>query len=291
MELVTIGSDSDLIHAQVRQQTCNMQLPSFERPPVKEVVCGLTLAPLTAMLAPHLGALWEKYRSSYTKCSEVSPLVLRSKNGGLGPRTKMPEFADVPPLPRIWFLTADETALIQIQRDRFIHNWRKVKETDSYPRFGAVMGRFKDHFKAFCEFVESEALGKVAIQQCELAYVNHIAYDDLARIKASARDVFPDFKWQTTNDRFLPAPEQFHWISSFMLPNEQGQFHSTIKRGKRKRDLVPIIHFELAAFSNQADRSPEAAWAWFDVAHEWIVRGFVDLTKDTIQRDLWGRTQ
>ena len=30
-------------------------------------------------------------------------------------------------------------------------------------------------------------------------------------------------------------------------------------------------------------------WNWFDLAHEWIVRGFADLTTEKIQQNIWRR--
>jgi hypothetical protein len=35
------------------------------------------------------------------------------------------------------------------------------------------------------------------------------------------------------------------------------------------------------------DKSPEGMWTWFDLAREWIVRGFTDLTGEEVQKQIW----
>ena len=37
------------------------------------------------------------------------------------------------------------------------------------------------------------------------------------------------------------------------------------------------------------DKGKKQMWNWFDLAHEWIVRGFADLTTEKIQQNIWRR--
>ena len=59
----------------------------------------------------------------------------------------------LPPLPRCWFLNDTETRLIQLQADRFIHNWRKVTGKEEYPRYEAIRDEFIDRWDEFCMFL------------------------------------------------------------------------------------------------------------------------------------------
>lgn len=61
------------------------------------------------------------------------------------------------------------------------------------------------------------------------------------------------------------------------------------KQATRTKDKVPLLVLELMktrAIGESA--SKEAIREWFDLAHEWIVRGFTDLTTTEIQK-IWER--
>ena len=75
------------------------------------------------------------------------------------------------------------------------------------------------------------------------------------------------------------------------MPDETGRLHATIRSAVRRDDNLPIILFELTARGMTKDRSKEAMWAWFDLAHEWIVRGFADLTGENMHKNVWKRTR
>jgi hypothetical protein len=51
------------------------KLPAYRLPPVTEVVCGVTFKPLKGLLAPHVGLLWNTFRSEYPEAKEVEPLL------------------------------------------------------------------------------------------------------------------------------------------------------------------------------------------------------------------------
>src|SRR6266478_4823403 len=120
-------------------------LPEFERPPVNEVVCGVMFKSLEQLLTPYLGLLWESYKE-YPTCQETPPLIPIVETFGEGHSRNKPEFAEIPPLQRVWFVHKNGNGIIQVQRDRFLHNWRKLKLEDTYPRYGQVIGMFLDHF-------------------------------------------------------------------------------------------------------------------------------------------------
>jgi hypothetical protein len=57
----------------------------------------------------------------------------------------------------------------------------------------------------------------------------------------------------------------------------------------RKRDNVPIFILDLTVRGNVAEHSAEVLWDWFDIAHQWIVFGFSDLTSREVQDLVWER--
>ena len=92
--------------------------------------------------------------------------------------------AEKPLLPRVCFLNQSETELIQIQTDRFIHNWRKAGNVPApYPRYEGVRAKFRDEVSRFQQFLSDEKLGQVVVNQCEGTYVNHIEPCGLAQAR------------------------------------------------------------------------------------------------------------
>src|SRR5438132_1441838 len=90
-------------------------------------------------------------------------------------------------------------------------------------------------------------------------------------------------------DRFLPGIEHLNLRTSFELPNRTARMHVSIRDGRRKDDMKPVFLFELTVRGFPGDQSRNEMWKWFDIAREWIVRGFTDLTTDDIQRKVWRR--
>lgn len=278
-------------HWSVGRQTVDSSkdLPAYEKPPVNEVVCGFTFHPLEKLLAPHLGLLWLKFKSDYPICQEVPPLTPTIERLDDGPPEAAFELHEVPPLPRIWFVHSTDNGVLQVQRDRFLHNWRKVREDDEYPRYHSVKQMFQEKFGIFQVFLKENELGEVRLRQCEMTYINHIPMGHGWSSPKDIGQLFPDFVWRTSEKRFLNSLSELHWKSAFLLPEKQGRLHATIRQGKRKRDQQPIVLFELTARGVPADATGGNVWNWFDLAHQWIVHGFADLTDSKVQSEIWKR--
>lgn len=259
-------------------------LPEYDKPPVVEVVCGVKFETLEPFSLPHFGLLWQQFRAEYPEFKQVAPLVIPVEGEG-GSEV---EFA-VPPLPRLWFISADQNALIQVQRDYFLHNWKKVRDTDDYPRYSAVLQMFKQRLATFEAFLVEQALPAINPLQYEMTYVNHLARGEGWNNPRDLGGVFPELSWRNVSGRFLAEPEGVHYRTSFQLPHKAGRLHVAIRSAQRLSDQQPIVAFELTARGIGQDRSREAMWQWLDMAREWIVRAFADLTSEHVQKDLWRR--
>jgi uncharacterized protein (TIGR04255 family) len=215
-------------------------LPSYDNPPVNEVVCGLTFKSIDKLLAPHVGVLWLKYKDEYPACREVPPLAPTIERfDDSPPESPTVELHDVPPLPRIWFIHSNDNGVVQLQRDRFLHNWRKVRPDDEYPRYHSVKKMFQEKFAVFEAFLEEMQLGVVHVRQCEMTYINHIPKGEGWQSAEDVPALFPDFAWRK-DTRFLKIPSDFHWRTVFLLPERQGRLHVTVRFGRRKQDSQPI---------------------------------------------------
>jgi uncharacterized protein (TIGR04255 family) len=268
------------------RQLIKRELPDYEKPPVIEVVCGILFKHIPSLLYPHIGLLWNSYREEYSECREVAPLdpvierfdELTQLSFEIGP---------LPPLPRIWLIHKDGTRLLQIQRDRFLHNWKKAKLEDEYPRYSRVKEMFFDQLAKFQVFLEGNNLGAIEPVQFEMTYINHIPLGDGWDRLGEVGKVFPDFSFRPTEGRFLPEPSGMMWRTVFDLPDKLGRLHAVIRNVKMKEKGLPVLLLDLTVRGIGEDRSSEGMKLWFDVAREWIVRGFEDLTREELQRVVW----
>lgn len=256
-------------------------LPTYDAPPLVEVVFGRQFEPLP-LTAAHTGLLWETLgRAAYPTVHEQPPLPSMVEHLD-DQAASVLDVGEVFTWPRLWFTSRDQDSLIQLQRDRFLINWRAGAQP--YPRYAALFPRFEAVWSTFREFVRAELDLSPSLRQYELTYVNHIpwapSWQDLA---TALRATFPDFAWRV-DGRFLASPEGGEIRLAFRLPDEAGRLHVRVRDGRRMADGARLFILELTARGFLPD-----AVAWFDAAHAWIVRGFADLTSREMQENTWQR--
>ncbi|ELS34833.1 MULTISPECIES: TIGR04255 family protein [Pseudanabaena] len=260
----------------------------FKKPPVVEVACGIVFNELKGLLVPHFGLLWEEFKSEYPICQEQPELEVKIETFSESEIVTGFEFSDTPPLPRIWFLRNQKDRIIQIQRNRFLHNWRKVSPDDEYPMFDTVVQIFKQHLHTFKEFLAREKLGEIQPLQYEIVYVNIISTGIGDRKLTDIGQIFPDITWRKNQDRFLLNPEFINWNATFLLPDNQGRVHVNIKTLKGIDNQEPKFLMDITVRgidSNQT--SLDKSLDWFNLAHDWVVQSFVDLTNIDMQNLVW----
>jgi uncharacterized protein (TIGR04255 family) len=257
-------------------------LPSYKKPPVNEVVCGMRFDTPDRLRIPHIGLLWDKFRQDYPIIQHAPPIAAAKGEIPIDNVTGLP-------LQRVWFINEADDQLIQFQFDRFYFNWRRRQ--DVYPRYPHVIKNFESVLNTIVNFFNEFGLGELRPIEYELTYINHIpkgrewnTIDELPRI-------FSDFVWKQTTGRFLPNPVNVAWQTSFALPDKKGLLTVNLKEAIRTEDKVPLFVLELTARGLGESTSKNAFREWFDVAHEWIVRGFTDLTALEVQKVFWEREE
>lgn len=257
-------------------------LPSYKTPPVNEVAFGVLFPPVQGLLLPHLGLFWSQVRDSFPKCEHAPPSVSPGAELYLDP-------ASGAPWPRILLISADGQSLIQLQIDRFLFNWRTSDDGDEYPRFATVYSTFKKSLQRFQAFLAAQKLPAIQPQLFELTYFNWIPQGEAWTSGEDLDRMFKDFTWRRSRGRFLPPPVRVDWGAAFEFPDGAGTLSARVRPAIRKRDQKQLMNLELTARGFGGDPSEEGVEKWFSGAHEWIVRGFADMTTERIQKTIWGR--
>ena len=265
-------------------------LPDYEKPPVIEVVYGLQFSPLPELRTPLIGLFWQSIKADYPKFKEMPPLAPLIERFDQEAPTEQPmlEFLQEAPLPRMFFLDDHENWVMQIQNDRFLHNWKRVTDDDVYPRFDVVSDKFFQAWRKFCEFCRSENISKPKLNQLELTYINHIPVRENRPIGEEVTAIFPDIVWRKEHE-FLPVPESLSWKTSFLLPKKQGRLHVSLRHARRIKDNTTTLLLELTARGIPEVSEQPQVKEWFALSREWIVRGFSDLTNSDVQKKFWIR--
>jgi uncharacterized protein (TIGR04255 family) len=168
-------------------------LPSFDRPPVVEVAVGVHFLQLPGLTAVALVRLVDDlWRSRFPRIVE-QPAAPPLSAPGRVPMMVFQLQTGIPPM-RLWSLTEDETLLIQVQHDRLLLNWRKVKDDDPYPRYKRLRGDFAEVWREFCDYVGDRDYGVLQPSVAEVSFFNRVPMADAAEISAFVEVLNPEWR-------------------------------------------------------------------------------------------------
>ena len=254
----------------------NIPLPEFENPPVLEVVAGVQFERLALMQTRHFGQFWELIKSEFPTSHDAPPLPDVTEPFSV-------EVLSLPPLRRMMLISADNHYVIQLQDSRFHVNWRKTRNSDAYPRFPNIFGRFEQYWNEFTRLVPDLELGSIKPTKYELTYVNHIDASSKDFATSVAKSV-KMYRWEGVRAEFLPQPSSVSAVWQFSLPDSKGSLNANLSHARREKEDVLVLNMVCLGAASAAYGLGE----WFETAHEWIVRGFTDLTTDEAHKR-WGR--
>lgn len=265
-------------------------LPDFSDPPVNETVLSIQFAPIPNFGIPHYGLYWERIRPEFEKFQVLPalPSVTEQFGDPLRAQSKFGIQLLTQPDVRAWFLDSTGSRLIQIQRDRFIHNWRQITGGERYPHYPAVRRTLETEWRRFCDFLESEKLDLPQVNQCEVTYVNHIEYNKGWKNYAELSNVISVWSGASSGN-FLPPPERVNMEVHYVLPEKAGRLHVSVEPVIRGRDSQELLQITMIARGAPKSSSINDVLGWLDLGRKWVVKGFTDFTTGTMHK-LWGRT-
>ena len=265
-------------------------LPQFRKPPVAEVAVGVQFQ--APMLTPvHLGLYYQRIKSRFPVVAVQPPLPPAFETFG-SPPFQIPVFGGVTSFqPRMWFGSEDGSSLIQLQTGRVLFNWRG-QDAGGYPHFETVCREFTNALDELEAVIEAEHLAQLAVNQCEVVYVNPLPMSATGVPLSEPQKVFRVWS-NAIGDEWREPPEDIAFNVRYPLATKEGvQFgrltaalSSGLEHGKE-----PTFRLELTARGQPASSSRSDISAFHEHAHQAIVRCFAAITTPEMHRR-WGRYQ
>ena len=254
----------------------NRTLPDYENPPVQETWMAFGFVPLPWSI-PHFGAFWDVIRADYPR-PEVHPPVgeFKIEFNALG--------SDLPV--RCWFVNDSSNRLIQVQRNRFVHNWRRPNPLAEYLPYDELRPVFVRQWARFCDFAKSHEMEAPNVQSCEVSYINHLDrgigwgnFSDLAEIFPSVGSL--------QGRTFVPKPESVVINGSYVMSPNEGRLRIGIQPAIRQADGKEIIQLTITGSCRPSSNETAQLLQCLDDCRDWVVRGFDDFTSPHMHK-IWG---
>lgn len=244
-------------------------------PPIIEVGITLQFEPLVGVTAVDIAELFQRYGEAYRTVQHV-PSLMPMTLDDTGPTFQFEQASAE--LPRTWFVSEDLRYVLQFQADRFSVNWRRLgpKHSLEYPRYAAVLARFRDHFALFAAWANERFSAVPKITLGELTFVNAVPMiSDNGPIRLSTIFTFI-------------APSSPRRIKGFLARwteiADEGVVHMTAGIGSMP-DGQPAATLQIAARRAFGGEDVEEALTSLDQMRPHIHSAF----ESAISRDFWGR--
>ena len=255
----------------------------FKNPPINELVIGTYFdPPLYALRSEHIGLLWARLRDEFPTVQQREPL------GGWAAahETVMPIGSEFLIMPRFWFISENESNLIQVQKNAFLLNWRK-RESE-YPHFTEhLKPNFDKYYDVFDEFArEDVGVGDLQIGRCELTYVDLIQPCDYWKGPEDTSKLIPSFVVPDFGSAHGVAPA---FDCGYRFEPVAGvQLHVAIRTAEAADDPgSPCLVLEFKAIGDMSGVPKSSTERWYKQAHDTIVACFLNMTSQEIQRTYW----
>jgi uncharacterized protein (TIGR04255 family) len=199
-------------------------------------------------------------------------------------------------LPRTWLLSEDGARLVQLQADRISYNWRRL-DSQRYPRYSTLRREFRGYVSLLGDLLKATGRRMPAVNLCEVHYVNHVpagpgsggGHAELAQFVNRLRARPPR--------AYLPHVEDSQFNARWRIPASAlgkdeggrpvGRLLFTAGPGLKPPAFEPIYVINLVGRVIPLSQALTDAWKALDVAHEWVVLGFKDLTTPRMHKE-WG---
>jgi uncharacterized protein (TIGR04255 family) len=253
----------------------------------------------------HLGLIWERFKAKFPRVQQQMTLPHTiERKGAQSPPFGMPTItlmAAANQIPRLWMISEDDSELVQVQSDKFLRNWRRYHNRDlAYPSYdGHNRPGFVEDFENFRRFIEDQHLGSLAVDQCEVAYINHILpcgvwteFAQLDRVFKGWASGYPPLAGTAAGViscrvRHEVSDAEGRFVGHLFLELDSAY---SLRSESTSGELAPVLQLQLTVRGRPLGEGSEGVMQFMDLAHRVIVKSFAEVTTTEMQ-EVWGRIQ
>lgn len=263
----------------------------FVNPPIVELVLGVQFSPLSKLTAGHFGLFWKELGDDWTEPSDGPPIQDQFEVFDR-PKGKMPVGLQLrlePPhvLGRFLLGHRNKDRLLQIQPTRFHLNWRKRE--GFYPSYRRLIHEFEQMFTRFSTFVERAGVGKLALNQWELTYIDAFPIEEYWTTPADWATFLPGLFGQlfpTDGLDLVLEHRAAEW--SYEIQPRRGRLHIAAGPGRFGDDQRDVLLLQMTARGPLEKGGIETLRAGLDLGHDVALGAFLRVVSDEV-RKRWGQ--
>lgn len=264
-------------------------LQNFTSPPLVEVAVSVQFSTPSGYSDIYAREIWALFESNFTLVQEQPLLEPMFEVFGPQGQASFHIGFGQPMGNRYWFSRPDQSELIQFQRDRFIHNWRKVPGINNeYPRFESIIEKFSSDLGKLDTYFNDKGWGQFAPNQCELIYVNQMSLTD-----EQGELLNKSFYFNKLDVSLIGDVDGFNINLRQIIAGEDGRpvgrlyiEANTVTDGAGK----PLLNLNMTVRGAPTNTTHEAAIKFLNDARIKIVNTFTEFTSESAHKK-WGRTQ
>jgi uncharacterized protein (TIGR04255 family) len=249
--------------------------------PLIEVALSVQFQPLINFTSAHAGDFWGEIRSEFPIAQEQPLLGPIDEIFGTASQLRF-GFQFIGPGIRNWFVSQDQSYLLQIQKDRFAINWRKTASTPEYPRYPAIRDRFLELFSQFEKYLGRNEVGACDINIYEVSYINQWRLKDGQRIGDGLNSWLKMAPKNVAKLHMEAASLSVQYLVSEDGKNV-GRLYANINPIKAL-DGADGVNLELMCRIIPFDMGEKFRFRPLDLAREHIVTTFGEITSDSAQK-------
>lgn len=263
-------------------------LPSFRNPPLVGVALKVQFERPPKFTNAHLGAFWRSLGGDWSETSDL-PVHPEQFERFEGPSPLLDAFQfqiSQDPGAALMMRQPSTGRYIAFQRTRFAYGWLRGS-SGSYMRFTVLKPEFDERLAALKEFFRQEGLGRLAVNQWEVAYLNEIPSGTLWRAPG-------DWPHVVVCAGSPPLPHGVGTLETMKcdwqvaLAEQLGRLYVSLQH--RRTGVAPggddVLGLNLVARGPVGKGDESAVNKGIELGHQVIVRSFVEMSS-TSARQYW----
>lgn len=262
---------------------------SFRQPPVVETVLGVQFERIRGLTNSHLGLFWASLGPDWPHVEDAPPIEEQHETfGDIAFPSGFVRLA-TRPSSRTRIKNMTETAMIQIQPNRFHYNWLG-QPGHPYPGYEEAKPAFDEYWSRFQDFLAQHDLKAGKLNQWEITYVNHIPKGEVWTDAHDWKNIFAGLPGPVAlSDDIVLGDPGGRWY--FEIEPQKGRLHIELDRANlQQKDGPEGYVFKLTTRGPlpEGENVDVQLSAGLQLGHDVIVSAFCQLTAPEAQ-EIWGQ--